>query len=187
MPENQNEDIKNKVNALFRDGLRLANVSVKDAERKQSHNDSKPGVVIATLKNKEEKQQVMREKSKLKDSRRFSKVFIHHDQVPSQRNMSSNFRAILRASKMNNSNSNLSMRGSRVVYDGQGTDRNDPRPEQNYSRENRHNGVRNGSRRSDRHDDRVGGNDRRRDGEFGRRGDRHGGRNRNRDEYRYRD
>ena len=100
LPENQNENIKNKVKTLFRDELRLSDISVKDAVRKQSHNTYKPGVVIATLKSRQDKQLVMKEKSKLRDSRIFSKVFIHHDQVPSQRNMNSNFRAILRAMKL---------------------------------------------------------------------------------------
>ena len=62
LPENQNENIKNKVNALFRDGLRLSEIFVSDAERKQSHNTSKPGVVIAKMKSKDAKQLVMKEK-----------------------------------------------------------------------------------------------------------------------------
>ena len=185
LPESHNENVKNKVNALFRDGLRLTDISVKDAERKQSHNSSKPGVVIATLKTVQDKQNVKKEKSKLKDSRRFSKVFIHHDQVPSQRNMSSNFRAILRAMRTNTSN--LSMKGSRIVYDEQVTDRNDTRPSPSYSRDNRHDNRRNDSRRSDRRDDHQTGYNRRRDADHGRRGDRSGSRSGNRDNYRYRD
>ena len=146
LPENSNENIKNKVNALFKDGLRLSDVSVSDAERKQSRSESKPGVVIAKLKNKNDKQRVMKEKSKLKDSRRFSKVFIHHDQVPSQRSVSSNFRAILRAMKVNNSN--LSMRGSRVVYtessDDQGSRRDNSRDSSRDQRTDYHNSRRDG-------------------------------------------
>ena len=146
LSENSNENIKNKVNALFKDGLRLSDVSVSDAERKKSRSESKPRVVIAKLKNKNDKQRVMKKKSKLKDSRRFSKVFIHHDQVPSQRSVSSNFRAILCAMKVNNSN--LAMRGSRVVYtessDDQGSRRDNSRDSSCDQRTDYHNSRRDG-------------------------------------------
>ncbi|MEW8548224.1 MAG: hypothetical protein AB2693_32370 [Candidatus Thiodiazotropha sp.] len=129
LPESQNENIMNKVNALFKDGLRLSDISVSDAERKQSRNDSNPGVIIAKLKSRNDKQRVMKEKFRLKDNRRFSKVFIHHDQIPSERSVSSNLRAILRAMNTNN----LSMKGSRIVH----TD-NQSRIEQDASKDSSH-------------------------------------------------
>ena len=115
LPESHNENTKTRVNSLFRDGLRLSDVTVEEADRKQSHSDSKPGVIIARMKNKQEKQRVMKEKSRLKDSRQFAKVFIHHDQHTSERSVSNNFRRIVRAMKSNSSN--LSMRGARIIYD----------------------------------------------------------------------
>ena len=93
--------IKNNVNALLRDGLRLSDVSVEEAERKQSHTDANPGVIIARLKNKHKKKHVMKELSLLKDSRQFSKMFIHHDQHPSERSVRNNFRRIVSAMKFN--------------------------------------------------------------------------------------
>ena len=111
LPESHSENTKNKVNSLLRDGLRLSDISVQDAERKQSYTDGKPGVIVAKMKNKQEKTCVMKEKRRLKDSRQFNKVFIQHDLHPSQRSVSSNFRRIVHAMKSNVNN--LSMRGSK--------------------------------------------------------------------------
>ena len=99
----------------MRDGLRLPDITVEDAERKRSYSDSKPGVIIARMKNKQEKTRVMTEKRRLKDSRQFSKVFVHHDLHPSQRSISNNFRRIVHA--MKNNTSNLSMKDSRILFD----------------------------------------------------------------------
>ena len=99
LPESHSENTINKVNSLLRDGLRLSDISVQDAERKQSYTDGKPGVIVAKMKNKEEKTRVMKEKRRLKDSRQFNKVFIQHDLHPSQRSVSSNFRQILHVNK----------------------------------------------------------------------------------------
>ena len=66
LPESHNENIKNKVNSLLRDGLRLSDVSVDETERKQSHTDTIPGVVIARMKSKQDKTRVMKEKRRLK-------------------------------------------------------------------------------------------------------------------------
>ena len=55
----------------------------------------------------------MKEKRRLKDSKQFSKVFIQYDQHPSEHSVNINFRRIIRAMK---SNTNLSMRGSRVFF-----------------------------------------------------------------------
>ena len=84
LPESHNENAKSKVNAIFRDGLKLSDISVEDAERKQSHSESKPGVIVARMNStcKQDKQRVMKEKSRLKDSRQFSTVYINHDQHP---------------------------------------------------------------------------------------------------------
>ena len=57
------------MNALFKDGLRLSDISVNDAERRHSHSDCELGVIIAKLKNRNDKQRVMKEESRLKDNR----------------------------------------------------------------------------------------------------------------------
>ena len=49
LPESTNEDLNNKVNLLIKDGLKIRDINVRSAERKQSFNEYIPGVVVATL------------------------------------------------------------------------------------------------------------------------------------------
>ena len=49
LPESTNEDLNNKVNSLIKDGLKIKDIHVRSTERKQSFNESIPGVVVATL------------------------------------------------------------------------------------------------------------------------------------------
>ena len=153
LPESHNENIKNKVNSLLRDGLRLSDVSVDEAERKQSHTDTIPGVVIARMKSKQDKTRVMKEKRRLKESRQFAKVFIHHDMHPSQRSVSSNFRRIVHAMKSNASN--LSMRGSRILYDRDNLSSNNTRESRDDHSSSRYN-----QQQNDRQPDRPSGRSR---------------------------
>ena len=54
---------------MLRDGLKLRNVTVESAERKaNSGNDFKHGVIVAKFRSKDDKHQVMKNKTKLKDS-----------------------------------------------------------------------------------------------------------------------
>ena len=68
VPETRNENVIDTVNGIMRDGLRLRDVSVKKAERKQSDSQnsgrSKAPVIVATLKSREDKQAVMNNKKK---------------------------------------------------------------------------------------------------------------------------
>ena len=66
-----------------------------------------------TMKSADEKKKVMSVKSKLKDHKQYSKVYIDHDKSRTDRLIESNFRAILTAVKQGNTN--LSLRGARVV------------------------------------------------------------------------
>lgn len=68
---------------------------------------TKPGVVIATFKSADEKRKVMAEKSKLKNSRGYEKVFIQHDQTREQRLLSGSFRPVINALKDGGSNVSL--------------------------------------------------------------------------------
>ena len=140
----------------MRDGLRLSDISVDDAERKRSYTEAKPGVIVAKMKNKQEKTRVMKEKRRLKDSRQFSNVFIQHDLHPSQRSVSSNFRRIVQAMKSNANN--LSMRGARILYD---RDSQTPHgPGESVSDHPRENNFNYDYSRSDRQSDRAGRRDR---------------------------
>ena len=114
LPETSSERIENMVNALFRDGLKLNDITVESAERKGSQEGSdRPGVVVVTLKSKEDKKTVMYVKRRLKDRRQYSKVYIDQDKPRAERLMESNFRAILSAVRQGGAN--LTLRGSRVV------------------------------------------------------------------------
>ena len=156
LPESHSENTKSKVNSLLRDGLRLSDISVDDAERKRSYTEGKPGVIVAKMKNKQEKTRVMKEKRRLKDSRQFSNVFIQHDLHPSQRSVSSNFRRIVQAMKSNANN--LSMRGARILYD---RDSQTPQgPGESVSDHPRENNFSYDYSRSDRQSDRTGRRDR---------------------------
>ncbi len=119
LPYSNNERIDSKVNQLIRDGLKLGHVSVASAERKiAQEGNSRPGVVIATLKSNADKKKVMTSKRELRNHKSYSSVYINHDQHKSERIMADNFRAILSALKKGDTN--LSVQGSRVV-------RNEPR------------------------------------------------------------
>ena len=124
LPQSRSENIDSKVNGLIRDGLKLGNIKVGSAERKAPHEGSdKPGVVVATLKTTEDKKSVMMAKNKLKNNRQYSTVYINHDQTKNERLLADNFRAILSAVK--NGDTNLSLRGARVVRNGSSTHRGD--------------------------------------------------------------
>ena len=141
--ENHSENTKNKVNSLLWDGLRLSDISVEDVERKQSYTDGKPGVIVAKMKNKQEKSRVMKEKRLFKDLRQFNKVFIQHDFA----HHSSNFRRIVHA--MNSYVKQLSMRGSRILYDKESQMSNSSR--ESFNDHTRENNSCYGYARSDRH------------------------------------
>ena len=75
LPVTQGENVTNKVNAVLKDGLKLGHVSVEAASRKQAP-AGKMGIVIAKCRNLDEKSAIMKNKSKLKDSRQYNKVRI---------------------------------------------------------------------------------------------------------------
>ena len=66
MVQRENENVERRVNGLIQDSLRLRDISVAKAVRKQSRSDSKPGLIIATMKSNEEKETVMKHKRHLK-------------------------------------------------------------------------------------------------------------------------
>ena len=110
LPERHEENIKSEVNGLIKDGLRLRDIAVESAERKPSAVDSRSGIVIAKLKNREDKLAVMKNKSKLKDSRRYQNVFVEHDLPKHQRVLNANIRTIVKTL----GKQDLQFEGSRV-------------------------------------------------------------------------
>ena len=112
LPEAVNENIKQKVDSVIKDGLKIADINVVSAERKESWNDSRPGVVIAKFRNSEEKKRVMTAKTVLRNNRQYSQVYINHDLSKEERNMASNMRTLLNGVRRGH---NLQIRGTRVV------------------------------------------------------------------------
>lgn len=95
----KNRFLFNKVNGLLRDGLKLAQVKITRAERRQQHNrrpNSRPGVVVATAESEDEKIEIMKSKRNLKDSLKYKKVLIKNDTTLDQRRHEAYLRTVLR-------------------------------------------------------------------------------------------
>ncbi|MEW8341803.1 MAG: hypothetical protein AB2708_18305, partial [Candidatus Thiodiazotropha taylori] len=122
LDETVGENVGSRVNTLIKDGLNVRNVIVERAERKLSENSSKPGVVIVSFKDREDKELVMSAKSKLKHNRQYSHVFINNNQTREQRLMSTNFRQIVNV--LNGQGKDLHIRGNRIVGSNSQRDRN---------------------------------------------------------------
>lgn len=114
LPETENKNTLNKVNALIKDGLSLRDATCTRAVRKQSRRDSQFGVVIATCPDNETKTDIMKAKSNLKRHRTYDKVFIEHDRssLRSEGNQILSIRTLVQAVGKDK----IRMRGSRVVY-----------------------------------------------------------------------
>lgn len=48
-----NENVENKLNALVKDGLKLHQMTIASASRKESRNANKPGLIIAKCRHEE--------------------------------------------------------------------------------------------------------------------------------------
>ena len=63
----------NKVNSLIRDGLKEKDIKIVKAVRKESR-DNKPGVVIATLENLDQKIKILKNKKSLRKTNNFHNI-----------------------------------------------------------------------------------------------------------------
>ncbi|CAC5406747.1 unnamed protein product [Mytilus coruscus] len=98
LPESTNENLKLKVSALFREGLKVQ-ITPINCERKQSRSEPTSGVVIVSCKSKSVINDVMSAKYKLKSSRQYSDIFIHRDQSVQQCIECKNFQTIVNVLK----------------------------------------------------------------------------------------
>ena len=69
LPEGRDENVINKVNGLIKDGLKLRDITVTEAARKNSGRMGRPGLIVAKCRSAEEKETIMNAKKKLPDSR----------------------------------------------------------------------------------------------------------------------
>ena len=121
LPERNSENTVAEVNCLIKDGLKIRDITVESATRKNSNKngENKPGIVVAKFKSKEEKTTVMKNKNKLKDSRRYSNVFLEHDIPRHQRMLNANIRTIVKTL----GRQELEFDGARVKVKGSYSDR----------------------------------------------------------------
>ena len=77
--DNNKKVLHSKVESLMKDGLKVSNVIIKEVNRKSSHQENKPGIVIVTVENIDQKKSVLKAKSSLKKASKFEKVFIEND------------------------------------------------------------------------------------------------------------
>jgi hypothetical protein len=85
----------NKVKSLIRDWLKLSNVKVLKADRKDSRN-SKPGLIIAKANSSEDKTLAMKAKSKLKGNKSYGNMYIEKEFPWEVRSQQNNLRSIPR-------------------------------------------------------------------------------------------
>jgi hypothetical protein len=97
LPYHTGENLRRKVSDLISSDLGLPDISVIRVERKDELSNGNPGVVVANIGSSEDRLKVMKNKIKLKDSARYSKVYIHNDQHKSDRQLAANMRTIVRA------------------------------------------------------------------------------------------
>ena len=116
LPETEGERTVDRVKVLLTDGLGLNDSEVEkvvtaerkgDPKMKRSH----PRVVVATLKDNEVKNKVMKCKSKLKDKDQFKKIYIEIDRPVRERQMENSMRTIINTVAKDK----LQMRGGKVI------------------------------------------------------------------------
>ena len=96
IPASDNENVKNKVNAVIREGVKV-NVEVDTAIRKPSKKDGKSSIIIATFKNLDDKEKVMENKKKLGKSVNHKNVSIDHERSVEELQYQANLRVLSEA------------------------------------------------------------------------------------------
>lgn len=94
LEERENENIVERVIRVI-EYLKIKDVKIVAAERKESKVSSRPGVVVATLRSAGEKEQVMKAKSVLRNSSRYKNVYIEHDIPSYHRKIQNNLHTIV--------------------------------------------------------------------------------------------
>ena len=134
LPESENENVKNKVMAMIKDGLKLKDTVINKAVRKASFRANTPGIVVVTCENLEDKEVIMKGKVSLRKSRQYKEVFVDHDKSREQRLLESNLRLLVESIGKDK----LSVKGSRLCRPNN-DENNEPQPARdNNGRRARH-------------------------------------------------
>ena len=72
-------------------------VSIETVDRKESMRNGVPGVIVATCSTLEDRNQVMKNKMKLKENRKYAKVYIDSDKPRKERQYQANLRLLVNA------------------------------------------------------------------------------------------
>ncbi len=111
--ESPNENVKDKVHSIITDGCKLNNIVIEKAERKTTKSNNKPGVIVATLENIEQKNRILEHKKRLHaQDNAHRHVFIHEDIDYQQRVNGYNMRTFIKAMNLEN---DLTVVGNKVV------------------------------------------------------------------------
>ena len=131
LEEREHENVLQRADRVVSEGLKLSNISFASATRKVSRDTSKPGLIIATCKNEQDKENIMSIKRELKNSSRYKNVFVENDIPPGQRKLNSNLRTIVNTIGRDR----LHFRGSRVLptETGQNTGSSYDTPDHSYN------------------------------------------------------
>ncbi len=127
MPVTQAENVISKMNSLIKDSLKLWDVEVERAERKESYLEGRHGHILVKLKSIDNMKSVMKNKAKLKDSANYRNVYIEPDRSREERQNLSNLRTIMNTVGRDK----LELSGSRLIrkqYDLQDGGRGQSRP-----------------------------------------------------------
>ncbi len=108
LQETKKENLMNKVLAVIRDGLKLK-TKIAKVERKLSRNDNRPGIVIVTCENINDKREILSSKRKLKSSKQFSEVYIDDDKPRELREQERNMRVMAKAL------GNVKVKGAKMI------------------------------------------------------------------------
>ena len=97
LPEREHENVAEVVNNLVKEGAKLENVTIAEAERKPAYRDGHPGIIVAKCRSKQDRDSIMSSKAKLRSSTQFKQVFIEPYKSQQQRRADANMRAIVNA------------------------------------------------------------------------------------------
>ena len=109
----------NRVSAVIRDGLRLSDVRVVEAKRKDNRGPN-PGIVIASVETKEQKEKLMKNKKRLRQTRDYRKVYIEDELSHEARTHKSNMATLLREKDLVFANGKIQKRGQASRRDEDG-------------------------------------------------------------------
>ncbi len=145
MTVTQAENVISKVNSTIKDSLKLRDVEIERAERKESYLEGRHGHILVKLKSIDNVKSVMKNKAKLKDRANYRNVYFEPDRSKEERQNLSNLRTIMNTVGRDK----LELRGSRLnkkQYDLQDGGRGQHRPsgqenDTHLSSDNRNNAI----------------------------------------------